>query len=64
MITLRQFIAELDSLKEELKDKEIVTVAPNGLLFQPKANLMLKDKHDVLNFSKENVERIVIGIQH
>lgn len=58
--TLTEFITYLESYKEKYGDKEIIVVAPNGLHFEPSLKLVRKDKHDVLNFSKENIEKLVI----
>ncbi len=32
---LKHFIEKLDSIKDELKEKEVCVVAPNGLLVEP-----------------------------
>ena len=55
---IQDFIKKLESIKESLQDKEIVIVAPNGLLLEPAIRFLTKD--NPIDLSKENVESIVI----
>jgi repressor of nif and glnA expression len=57
---LRDYIKNLSSIKEELQDVEIKTLAENGLLLDPRVKFVLKDPTDALNVSKDNVETIII----
>jgi len=59
MTTVFELIIKLQNIKEELKDKEVLVVAENGLLVEPEIKVSLKDysKHDK---TKENVEYIVL----
>lgn len=57
---LKYFIKKLDSLKDELKEKEVCVVAPNGLLVEPQIKYEQRDLMKVLDFSDENIERIVL----
>ena len=59
-MTVNDFIKELQRLPEWRKEKEIVTIAPNGMQFEPKLKTKLIDSYDVLNRSHENVECTVI----
>ena len=58
-ITLQQFIDDLNRIKQELRDKEIVIQASNGLLFEPKVKFIVKEIHN-LNKDAENVDKIII----
>ena len=57
---LKHFIEKLDSLRDGLKEKEVCVIAPNGLLMEPQIRYKQKDPMKVLDFSDENVERIVL----
>ncbi len=57
---LEDYIKYLSSIKEELQDVEVKTLAENGLLLEPKVKFVLKDKTDALNISKDNVDNIII----
>jgi len=57
---LRHFIEKLDSIKDELKEKEVCIVAPNGLLMEPQIRYEQRDPMKVLDLSEENVKRIVL----
>lgn len=58
-MTLREFINECGSIKEELLDTEIVVSAPNGILFEPKIKFIIKETGN-LNIDKNNVYKIII----
>ena len=60
-MTVRQFISELESIKEELKNKDIVLEAPNELLFTPavKYKKYPGHKHN-FELSDKTVEQVVI----
>ena len=57
---LKHFIERLNSLRGELKEKGVCIEAPNGLLMKPQIRYEQKDPMKVLDFSDENVERIVL----
>jgi len=58
---IKQLIKKLESLKEgKLLDKEIFMVAPNGILFKPQIKFELKNPYDILNYTKENIESVII----
>ena len=59
-MTLEQFIRNLQNIKDELKQSDVVVIAENGLELTPKIKFKLKDKHKISELSKENVESIVI----
>ena len=59
-MTVNDLINELQMLKKELKDKEVVVQAPNGVLFEPKIKFRHKDPSTFLNNSAENVESVVL----
>ena len=57
----RELLKELQNLKEDLLEKDIIIIAPNGLEFDPKIKFKLIDKYDPLNISSENIELLVIS---
>lgn len=59
-MTVKEFILTLKSLKDDIQEKEIIIYAPNDLEFEPKVKCILKDKYDCLNYSGENIEKMVI----
>ena len=59
-MTVNEFIKELQRLPDWRKEKEIVTLAPNGIEFEPKLKVKLIDKYDVLNHGENNIESTVI----
>ena len=59
-MTLQEFIDELNSIKDSLKNNQIKLIKPNGILTTPDIKFKLKDEMDSLNLSNENVEYIVI----
>jgi aromatic ring-opening dioxygenase LigB subunit len=59
-MTVKEMTETLSALKKELQDKEIVVIAPNGLMFEPAIKFALKDRC-VLQIDKENVDKVVIG---
>lgn len=58
-MTLQGFINKLQTIKEELKDTEIVVECPNGLYVSPEVKFQLKAM-DCFDITKKNVEQIVI----
>ena len=59
-MTVNEFIKELQKLPDWKKEKEIVTIAPNGLEFEPKLRNKLIDYYDRLNVGESNFESTVI----
>jgi len=55
-----EFIDRLNVLKDELKDKDIVIVASNGLLVTPEIKFQLKNQMDSFNLSGDNVEYVIL----
>lgn len=53
-------IAILEKLPDNIKDKDVVVIAPNGLEFEPAIKYQLKDRGDALNFQAENIEKVVL----
>ena len=60
MKTVNDLIKELQKFSEEKRNKPINIVCPNGIRCYPKIRYVLKDKYDVLNFSAENIEEVVL----
>jgi len=58
-MTVRDFIKELQNLKEELKDLEIKVKQSNGLLTPPEIKFLRKDE-SVLDLTKDNVKYVII----
>lgn len=58
-MTVDDFIKELQSLKADLRDKDIVITAPNGLQFEPKVKQQLIDQYNVFG-GVDNVKNMVI----
>lgn len=54
-------INELERLKQELKDKEIMVYSPNGLLSPAEIKFKLKNEKNIWDKSEENVECIVLS---
>jgi len=55
---LRDFICQLDNIKDELKDKDVVIEAPNGLQLDPSFKFITI--YPSMELSKENVDKIII----
>jgi len=45
-MTVREFIRELNGLKDELKDIEVRVRQPNGLLTEPDIKFLRKNPYD------------------
>ena len=58
---LRDFIKELQSIKEELQDKEVYVLSYNKMLVSPAIKFDLRVKYDILNKSKGNVNGVIIS---
>jgi hypothetical protein len=58
-MTIDDFIKELQRLKPELRAKNVVITAPNGLQFAPKVKQQLIDQYNVFG-GPENVKDMVI----
>jgi len=60
-MTVKQLIKVLSNMREDLKDKEVVVIAENKTCLPVKfPKFLLKDKTDVFNLSKENVEKVLL----
>ena len=58
-MTVDDFIKDLQRLNPELRAKNIVITAPNGLQFAPKVKQQLIDQYNVFG-GPENVKNMVI----
>ncbi len=63
-MTLRQFIKQYGSYKNELLDKEVVVECPNGLLVEPTIKLNRKDHYASQFNHPDNIENLVITWEH
>ena len=59
-MTVKQLAAQLNAIKEELQDKEIVSIASNGMMFEPTIKFALK-KGYVIQIDKESVDKVVLS---
>ena len=59
-MTVKQLAAQLSAIKDELQDKEIVVIAPNGMMFEPVIKFGLKEDF-VIQLDHEGVDKVVIG---
>lgn len=55
---VRELIEELDN--EKILDKEVVLEYPNENIGPPAVKFVLKDKYQPFNFSKENIEKVIL----
>jgi len=60
---LKDFILKLKLYENKYGNKEVKSFAKNGLLCDSEIMLIQKDKYDVLNISKENIDYIIIGVK-
>jgi hypothetical protein len=58
-MTVNKFIEELQRLQPDLRAKDIVITAPNGLQFEPKVKQQLIEPYNVFG-GIENVKSMVI----
>jgi len=58
-MTATQFAKLLNNLKPELRGKEVMVIAPNGLHFPATIKFVIKDPYN-LSLTKENVKYIVV----
>ena len=58
-MTLEKYIKELQAIKDELKNKEVLVKQENGLHFEPEIKFKMKDPFNV-GLTKENVTAIII----
>lgn len=56
--TLREYIEQLNNIKEELKDKPVYLEAPNGLMVQPK--IKFKMIYPSLELSEKTISEVHI----
>lgn len=56
-MTVQQLINKLQTYDSNL---DIKVIAENGLHLSPEIKMVLKDKYDVLNHNKDNIEYLVI----
>jgi len=59
-MNINELIRKLENMRDDLKEKDIVVEAENGLLLPPEIKFKLKNPSDALNLSSENVEYILI----
>ena len=59
-MNVNELVRRLESIRDDLKEKDVVIEAENGMLLPPEIKFKLKKTGDVLNFSNENVEYILI----
>lgn len=59
-MTVNDFIKNLQNLKPELREKEIVILCSNGLMVEPKIKQQPIDPYNIFGGS-ENVKNIVIS---
>lgn len=57
-MTVNQFIKELESLKSELRKKQVVIIAPNGLEFDPMIKQQLIDYTKLFSGEIKNIKNI------
>ena len=57
---LKHFIRKLESIKEELQNKEVCICSPNGLVVGAEIKFMLKDR-TLFDKTKENIDYILIS---
>ncbi len=55
MKTVNELIKELQKLKPSLRELPILIVAPNGLTFEPKVKVLIRDKQTMFDELKEMV---------
>lgn len=53
---------DLGLLKGELQDKPVKVLSKNGELFSPEIKFILKDKYNIWDKSKDNVDAIHLGL--
>lgn len=54
-MTINDLITELESLKSSLRELPVVIIAPNGLLFTPKAKVLLQPNESMFDEPKQMV---------
>ena len=59
-MTVNELIKKLQGYNKDLREKHIQIQAPNGIIMNPEIKLVLRDKYDVLNHSKDNVDFLII----
>lgn len=59
-MTVKELIRKLNKLPESQQDKDVCIIAENGLLLEPKIKYNLVNKYDVMNYSPENIDKIVL----
>ena len=55
MKTVNELIKELQNLKPSLRELPILIVATNGLTFEPKAKVLMRDEQTMFDEPKEMV---------
>jgi len=58
---VNELIRKLENMRDDLKEKDIVIEAENGVLLPLEIKFKLKNPYDALNLSDENVEYVVIA---
>ena len=57
---LKEFIKQLETVKDELQDKDVFIIAKNGIMISPEIKFSLRN-YDLLDKTKKNVEFILIN---
>jgi hypothetical protein len=61
-MTVDDLIKQLESLKPELRKKEVKVLAENGELVTPEIKTILKEPHNIWDKSDDNVSGIYLGV--
>jgi hypothetical protein len=59
-MTINELIKELNALREDIKNKDVVVIQHNGLQTKPDIKFELIDRFDPLNMSSGNIKRVVL----
>lgn len=59
-MTLKEFIAELSSIKKELQDKPVIVLSKRGHECSPSIRFKMREPLDFTQKTKHNVEAILI----
>ncbi len=59
-MTVNELIKRLKNYPSEIREKQIQIQAPNGLIMKPEIKTMLKNQHDPLNHTADNIECLII----
>jgi hypothetical protein len=59
-MTINELIKELNALREDIKNKDVVVIQHNGLQTEPDIKFELIDHLNPFNMSSENIKRVVL----